>query len=188
MYSKRKTRRTSTTSSICRPSRSSKPTAPRPVSQSCCVSPSARPKASTFVGRSEMRVQFLALALLASFAVHAKEKPKPVFVDSAVQSVSAPPSDKAQIVFLEPINKIQGLFPVGLYEIDGDNRTLRGITAWKSKTAVLLPPGKHLLYASQGGIQQVFTRRKQDGGLAFPGGDAAQRPIVAVDFVESDGK
>jgi len=110
-----------------------------------------------------MRVQFLALALLASFAVHAKEKPKPFFVDSAVQSVSAPPSDKAQIVFLEPINKIQGLFPVGLYEIDGDNRTLLGITAWKSKTAVLLPPGKHLLYASQGGVGHIMEARVEAG-------------------------
>ena len=38
--------------------------------------------------------------------------------------VLAPPADQAQLIFVEPINKIQGLFPVADYQLDGDTRTL----------------------------------------------------------------
>ena len=51
------------------------------------------------------------------------EPPKPQFVESPKQTLLPPPADKAQIIFLEPINSIQGLIPVGLFEVNGESRT-----------------------------------------------------------------
>ena len=81
----------------------------------------------------------------------AREKPQPLFLEVADQSIPAPPADKAQIVLLEPINKIQGLFPVGTFLIDGDRRTLIATTAFHNKAIVLLEPGHHMLMSTQGG-------------------------------------
>ena len=55
----------------------------------------------------------LSFGLLA-LAGCASEPVKPMFAETASQSLAPPPDDKAQIVFLEPINSIQGLFPVNV--------------------------------------------------------------------------
>lgn len=109
-----------------------------------------------YAGRNELRHCLWLIALFAAGAVHAKELPKPLFIESTNQTLAPPPADQAQILFVEPINKIQGRFPVGIFELDGDKRTLLAVTAWKSKIAVLLPPRKHMLYASQGGVGHIM--------------------------------
>jgi len=117
------------------------------------------------------------LALLATCTVQAKEKPKPLFIESANQTLAAPPADQAQIVFVEPINKIQGLFSNGIFELTGEQRTLLAVTAWKSRTAILIPPGKHTFYASQGGVGHIM-----EGNV-----EAGKRYYVLLRFIYANG-
>lgn len=88
-------------------------------------------------------------AALASLAGCATEPPKPLFEEAANQTLPPPPADRAQIVFIEPINTIQGGFPVGIFKLDGDRRMLLATTGAHSKAAVLLPPGRHTLMSAQ---------------------------------------
>src|SRR4051812_37358468 len=83
-----------------------------------------------------------ALLALSSVSLAAFDPP-PVFVDAPSQQLQSPPADKAQIVFLEPVNKVQGYFPVGLYELSGDQRTLFAVTGSQTKSVLLVEPGKH---------------------------------------------
>jgi len=123
------------------------------------------------------QIMWVAVAALAATGAFSREKPKPVVIESAVQSVSAPPADQAQIVFVEPINKIQGLFPVAIYELDGDNRTLLAVSWWKGKTVALLPPGKHMLFATPGGLGHVMEANVEAG----------KRYYVLLRFIYANG-
>ena len=97
------------------------------------------------------RVLACALLLVLPLASFAKDPPPPPFVEVPNYSIPAPPADQAQIVFLEPINKIQGLFPVGIFKIDGETqRTLLNVSSWRSKSVITLPPGKHMLASGHG--------------------------------------
>jgi hypothetical protein len=97
------------------------------------------------------RSLWMTLLLVASaLPLHAKDPPPPLFVESANQTLPPPPADKAQIVLLEPINKIQGMFPIQIFELQGGQRTLLTVTIWHSKAIVLLDPGKHMLMANGG--------------------------------------
>lgn len=107
------------------------------------------------------------LALLLALGGCASEPPKPLFVESANQSLSSPPPDKAQIVFLEPINSIQGLVPVGIFEVNGDNRTLLAMTGAHSKVAVLFTPGHHLLMANHSGAVAHFLDANVEAGKRY---------------------
>jgi hypothetical protein len=94
------------------------------------------------------RLVLIALAVLASTGVAAKkEKPKPWVAEAPNYVLAAPPADQAQIVFVEPINKIQGMFPICILDVTGDQQKLLAMSWWKGKTVALLPAGKHLLYA-----------------------------------------
>ncbi len=97
----------------------------------------------------------------------AKEKPKPLFVPAAQQSLPAVPADKALIVFLEPINSIQGLFPVGIFEIEGDKRTLIATTGAHSKAAVLVTPGHHVFMANHSGMIAHFLDANVEAGKTY---------------------
>jgi len=115
-----------------------------------------------------LRILFFVTVLLALCgAVTAKEKPKPLFVQSANQSLPAAPIDKAQIVFLEPINKIQGLFPVGIFEIEGDNRTLLATTGAHSKVAILVNAGRHVFMANHSGMIAHFLDADVEAGKTY---------------------
>ncbi len=69
-------------------------------------------------------------------------------VDAASQVLAPPPADKAQIVILEPINKIQGGIPVAIWSLKGDERTLIAVTTHHSKAHLLFDPGQHRLMAT----------------------------------------
>jgi hypothetical protein len=106
------------------------------------------------------------LALAFPLAATAK-KPPPNFVEAADQSLPAAPADQAQIVFIEPINGIQGLFPVGLYDVEGDKRTLLAISGSHSKNVVNLAPGHHFLMANHSGMIAHFLDIDVEAGKTY---------------------
>lgn len=123
------------------------------------------------------KLLLIAVATLAATGVVAREKPKPVVVESPNYVLAAPPADQAQIVFVEPINKIQGLFPVAIYELDGDKRTMLAVSWWKGKTVALLPPGKHVLFATPGGLGHILEANVEAG----------KRYYVLLRFIYANG-
>jgi hypothetical protein len=124
---------------------------------------------------------FLALAaalLLTLGGCASGPPPKPNFAETPDQTLAAPPADKAQIVFLEPINSIQGLFPVGIFKVEGDQqRTLLAITGSHTKAAVLLPPGKHTLMSNMTGVAHFMDVNVEAG----------KRYYVLVRFIYANG-
>lgn len=116
-----------------------------------------------------LRRLLLALALMSTLpgVAVAKEKPKPLFVIAADQTLAPPPADQAQIIFLEPINSIQGLIPVGLFEVEGENRRQLAVTGSKSKVAVLFTPGKHTLMANHSGMIAHFLDIDVEAGKRY---------------------
>ena len=108
----------------------------------------------------------LAFAVL-SLAGCASEPVAPHFVETAVQTLPPPPADKAQVVFLEPINSIQGMFPVGLFEMNGQERTHLATTGSHTKVALNFTPGHHLLMAAQPGIRAHFLDMNVEAGKRY---------------------
>lgn len=92
----------------------------------------------------------VSLLLAVSLPVEAVMRPPKVFEQSANQALPAPLADKAQIVFIEPINRARGILPVAIYELTDGKRKLVGVCGYESKTIVNLPPGRHTLMATQG--------------------------------------
>ena len=90
----------------------------------------------------------LAFALLVSMAfvgsaAHAKkEKPQPVFQDSVSQELPPPPADKAQISPYRAYQQDPGTIPVAHYVLNGNERKMVAVSAWRSKTVFNLEPGK----------------------------------------------
>ena len=123
------------------------------------------------------RWTWIAVAALAATGAVAREKPKPVVAETPGYVLAAPPADQAQIVFVEPINKIQGLFPVAIYELNGDARTLLAVSWWKGRTVALLPPGKHMLFATPGGLGHVMEANVEAG----------KRYYVLLRFIYANG-
>ena len=109
----------------------------------------------------------LSLLFLLALGGCATEPPKPMFTEAASQSLPPPPPDKAQIVFVEPINSIQGLVPVGLFEVNDNTRTLLAITGAHSKAAVLLPPGRHRLMANHSGMIAHYLDANVEAGKRY---------------------
>lgn len=104
--------------------------------------------------------------------------PPPLFVPLANQALPPPKPDRAQIVFLEPINSIQGAGGVGLFELDGDKRTLLAITGAHSKVALDFTPGRHMLMANRpGGISHLLEANVEAG----------KRYYVLVRFIYAGG-
>jgi hypothetical protein len=77
-----------------------------------------------------------------------------------------------------PINKIQGYFPVGVWELNGDARTLVTVTSFQTRSVLLLAPGKHRLMSTN-----MLT------GVHFLDAtvEAGKRYYVLVRFVYNDG-
>lgn len=116
---------------------------------------------------------FIAVALAATGVV-AKEKPKPWVVESPDYVLAAPPADQAQIVFVEPINKIQGLFPIAIFDVTDNRHSLLAVSWWKAKTVASLAPGKHLLYANPNHIMEANV-------------EAGERYYVLLRFIYANG-
>lgn len=108
----------------------------------------------------------LSLALLALGGCATKPV-KPKFVESSGQALAPPPLDKAQVIFLEPINSIQGIVPVGLFDVNDSGRTLLAITGAHSKAAVLLTPGHHRLMANHSGMIAHYLDANVEAGKRY---------------------
>lgn len=121
---------------------------------------------------------YLFLIIIIFLGGCATEPPKPQFVISQDQSLQSPPADKAQVVFLQPINKIQGLYPVGIFEIEGEQRTHLATTGAYSKVALLFTPGKHILMANHSGMISHFLEANVEAG---------KRYYVLVRFIYGNG-
>ncbi len=126
-------------------------------------------------------VRMLALVCLL-FAVaspaEAAMRPPKVFEKSASQTVPAPLADKAQIVFIEPINKARGILPVAIYELSDGKRKLVGVCGYESRTVVNLQPGEHMLMATQG-LKIVHLMQANV--------EAGKRYYVMVRFIYTQG-
>ena len=123
------------------------------------------------------RILLAFMMAVAAGSAQAIDPPPRVFTVSAVQTPPPPPADKAQIIFIEPINRSRGLYPVALYEL-GDDRKLIGVTSYKSKTIVHLDPGKHMIMATQG---------LKIAHLLEANVEAGKRYFVMVRFIYTQG-
>jgi hypothetical protein len=103
--------------------------------------------------------------------------PAPMFADSAAP-LAPPPADKAQIIFLEPVNAIQGAFPVGVYEVNGTERTLLAELASHTKSVQLVTPGHHVFASNMGG----GTAHIMEADVA-----AGKRYYVLLRFIYAQG-
>ncbi|CAN7313135.1 hypothetical protein LJR289_001594 [Pseudoduganella sp. LjRoot289] len=81
-------------------------------------------------------------------------------------------------MFLEPINPVQGVHPVGLFEVNGDTRTHLATTGSHTKAALNFTPGRHLLMALQVGGRAHFLEVNVEAG---------KRYYVLERFVHGDG-
>jgi hypothetical protein len=104
--------------------------------------------------------------------------PPPVFVDSANQVLGPPPADKAQVILLEPINKVQGYFPVGVWSLKGDERTLLVVTGFETKAVLLFDPGQHRLMSTNMLTKVHFLDMNVEAG---------KRYYVLLRFVYNEG-
>jgi hypothetical protein len=123
-----------------------------------------------------MRRCFSMLALVACTLPLAAAEP--FFVDAANQDLPPPPPDKAQVVFLEPVNKIQGGIPVGIWSMNGPERTLLAVTGAQTKALLLFEPGQHRL---------MSTNMLTKGHLLDMNLDAGKRYYVLVRFIYKEG-
>jgi hypothetical protein len=120
----------------------------------------------------------LTLAILIVLVGCASEPQKPLIVQSPYQQMSAPPTEQAQIVFVDPNSPIRGTLPVGIYEVKDGVSTLVAMTGAGSKALILLSPGHHLLMANQG----VGTAHFLDANV-----EAGKRYYVLVRFIYGNG-
>jgi hypothetical protein len=116
--------------------------------------------------------------MLLGLAACATEPARPQFVESSNQILQPPPHDRAQVIFLEPINSIQGMIPVGLFEIKDGDRTLLTTTGAHSKVALLFSPGRHLLMANHSGMKAHYLDINVEAG---------KRYYVLVRFIYANG-
>ena len=123
-----------------------------------------------------IRSMFAAAAAVVLAGCASGPPPPPLLVDSPSQTLAPPPADKAQIVFLEPINAIQGLFPTGVFELNGKDRTLLAIVASHGKTAQLVAPGHHTFMAYTG------TSHLMEANV-----EAGKRYYVLLRFIYANG-
>ena len=125
-------------------------------------------------------MNFRSLSTLAALVVFAGcasgPPPAPFFVESATP-LAAPPADKAQIVFVDPANAIQGAFPAWLYEVNGKDRTLLAVMGPHSKSVQLVAPGHHVFVSDAPGGAHIL-----EADVA-----AGKRYYVLVRFVYAHG-
>jgi hypothetical protein len=72
---------------------------------------------------------------------------------SADQAINSPPSDKAQIIFLQPFKPLGGMAETPLYDITGGDAKLLNVLSSEGKVVVLVDPGKHMFMAGGMGVQ-----------------------------------
>jgi hypothetical protein len=100
-------------------------------------------------------------------ACASRQTPQPHFIVSVQQIIAAPPADKAQIIILHPANTIQGTFPVSIFEIKENQRTMLATIGTNSKAVIMLPPGQHMLMASHFGGSTHLMQANVEAGKRY---------------------
>jgi hypothetical protein len=111
-----------------------------------------------------MQIPGLILMLTMPLAVRAADPLPLPFVEIPGYTIPAPPANYAQVVILEPLDENEGYFPVYIFRMDGEQRTLLSVTGSRTRSVVNLPPGKHLMMASHGGF---FMEANVDAGKRY---------------------
>jgi hypothetical protein len=100
-----------------------------------------------------MKVLGTAFALCFAVMAGCASAPPPLRTAlSSDQTLNAPPSDKAQIVFLQPFKPLGGYADTPLYDITGDKAELLNVLTSQGKLAVLVAPGQHTFMINGMGI------------------------------------
>jgi len=88
----------------------------------------------------------------------------PLIEKATDQALPPPPADKAQIVFLNPTNSISGALLSVLFDItDPNHREFLGMSGPKSKLAVAVAPGKHMLMSETGAMGHAMSADVEAG-------------------------
>jgi len=107
------------------------------------------------------------IGLLILLSGCASGPPVVYFTENPDQTLSLPSPDKAQVIFLEPINSIQGLFPVGLFEVNGSEHTHIATTGAHSKVALEFTPGQHQIMANHSGMKAHIMKMNVEAGKRY---------------------
>ncbi|HEX8615164.1 MAG TPA: hypothetical protein VF800_28105, partial [Telluria sp.] len=93
----------------------------------------------------------MAAAILALSACASSGPPPPLnYVEATTTTLSAPPADKAQVIFLQPKNLFLEHASVAVYDVTGADMTLLSMLPTHSKSAHLVTPGTHRFMAAYG--------------------------------------
>ena len=95
----------------------------------------------------------------------------------SVTELPVPAKDKAQIIFLKPIEGIMAGLPVQIFEIRNADREFFGVMETKSKLIVNVEPGKHLFMSTMYNFSHFL-----DADL-----EAGKRYYVLVRFIYANG-
>lgn len=91
-----------------------------------------------------MKMSATALALCFALISGCASVPPPIQTTQlSDQTLSLPPPDKAQIVFLQPFKPLGGNADTPLYDITADKAELLNVLSSKGKVVVLVMPGRH---------------------------------------------
>ncbi|MDQ1832684.1 hypothetical protein [Massilia scottii] len=89
--------------------------------------------------------------------------PPPTFIDATATTLSAPPADKAQIIFLQPKNLMMPLAAVGIYDVTDTDMTLLSMLPTHSKSVHLVTPGAHRFMAAYGAHNYLMDANVEAG-------------------------
>jgi hypothetical protein len=101
-----------------------------------------------------VNVVLVLLALLASSGAASAQD---------AQSLSPPPADKAQIVFLKPMGGPWGSFSAGIFSLNGADRELLGVMGGNSKLVVEVSPGQHRFMSEMYSVAHLLDANVEAG-------------------------
>lgn len=102
-----------------------------------------------------MKLSRIAAALCLALISGCASTPPQRSTQLADQTLSPPPPDKAQIVFLQPFKPIGGNAETALYDITADKAELLNVLSSKGKLAVLVTPGRHMFMIFGMGLSEL---------------------------------
>ena len=124
-----------------------------------------------------MKKIIVLLACLSFYFCHSLMAEEVGVVNELHSGIPVPAKDKAQIVFLKPIEGIMAGLPVQIFEIKNAEREFFGVMETKSKLIVNVEPGKHLFMSTM-----VNFSHFMDTDLV-----AGKRYYVLVRFIYANG-
>lgn len=109
------------------------------------------------------KTMIMAAAILALSACASSGPPPPLNYVEATTTLSAPPADKAQVIFLQPKNLFLEHASVAVYDITGTDMTLLSMLPTHAKSVHLVTPGTHRFMAAYGAHNYVMDANVEAG-------------------------